>query len=163
MRVAILLCVGAVPPATGCTYAVVTSGKNLSEVKTAEQARAEFGPPVGSGVADGKPFEEFRTHRKIAEPNKVIYLMMGYAVTFGTGELIWFPQQSFIAARRWVCGQTLRFVYDEHGKVTTVVHDGEPVIYPPKDAEPASTADENTPNSGMTPQTPPVPVPFPHP
>lgn len=157
MRAAILLCVATVLPACGCTYYVVSSGTKLGDFGSREQVQAEFGPPVASGAVEGKPFEEFRTRRKIAEPEKVIYVVMGDVVTFGFGELVWFPQQSFIAARRSIRGQTLRFVYDESGTVTGVTLDGEYAMFPPCRAETPSAAYERTVTPAAVPQTPPAP------
>ena len=72
--------------------------------------------------------EEFTTRRKIAEPYKNIYLAIGYAITLGLGELIWFPHQLYVAGRRSIVGQQLRFTYDSEGHVTGIRHDGDAVI-----------------------------------
>lgn len=116
----------------GCSVLVVNSGTNLEKLTTRAQVHDSFGQPINSGQIDDEPFEEFITHRKIAEQNMNIYLVMGYAGTFGLGELIWFPQQSYLAIRRSVVGQRLRFTYDEAGMVTHICRDDDYICTPPK-------------------------------
>jgi hypothetical protein len=57
---------------------------------------------------------------------------MGMCNTFGFGEFIWFPAEAFVAARRSVKGQEIRFVQDESGKPVAGYHDGRPVFGPPR-------------------------------
>jgi hypothetical protein len=124
MRIVLLPLVAGVLSSAGCTGLVISSGTDLGALPTREEVRAKFGTPVASGTEEGKQYEDFRTRRKIAEPDKMIYLLMGYAYTFGLGEVVWFPHQSFVAARRSIVGQDLRFYFDEAGNVTAARHDG---------------------------------------
>jgi len=110
-------------PLCGCSGLIAVSGKNLSQIETRQQVHEIFGEPKSTTEADGKPVEVFKTHRKIADLSKGPGLSMGFVMTFGLGELIWFPQEAFIAARRSIKGQEIRFTYNESGKVVAVSHD----------------------------------------
>jgi YD repeat-containing protein len=111
----------------GCTAFLTGCGQDLSKLTTQVEVHKTFGPPAAVGQVDGHTFEEFTTHRKIAEHWKGIYLVMGDAGTLGFGEFIWFPHEAWLAGRRSVLGQKLRFTYDDAGKVIAVRWDGEPL------------------------------------
>lgn len=139
----------------GCTYYVITSGTDLGKIHTPADARAAFGEPVAVGEVDGRPYEEFFTRKKIAEHWKGTYLAMGWCATFGLGELIWFPHQAFVAARRSAEGQTLRFVYTPDGAVAGVLLDGEHVPglrSPPDPPARPSQPPEPAPAGGLLPR-----------
>ena len=119
--------------AAGCSAIIISSGQHLSELTTRAQVHESFGLPTAAGQTEGgNTFEEFTTHRKIAEPEKGIYLAMGYAGTLGLGEFIWFPHEAWVAARRSIVGQKLRFTYNDAGEVTAIRFEGDPVLMPPR-------------------------------
>jgi YD repeat-containing protein len=132
MRTALVLLTFLILSAVGCSAFIVNSGQDLSGLATRSQVQAAFGQPVTSGQTDSRPFEEYTIHRKIAEPWKNTYLAMGDAATLGLGEIVWFPQQLYLAGRRSVVGQHLRFTYDDAGNVTAIRFDGDPVLLPPR-------------------------------
>ncbi|HXD88631.1 MAG TPA: hypothetical protein VN641_19230 [Urbifossiella sp.] len=120
MRYPSLLIVVVALSQCGCTAFFVSSGHDPSKITTREEAHAKYGDPVGSGEDKGKSYEEFITHRKIAEYDKFEYLFFGDILTLGLGEIVWFPQELCIAARRSIRGHWLRFIYDEEGRVTEI-------------------------------------------
>lgn len=80
---------------------------DLSHITTREEAHEVFGKPAATGHLGEEPFDEFFTYRKIADQDERIFL--------GTGD--WLPKQLYVAARRSIRGQQLRFVYDAQGRV----------------------------------------------
>lgn len=116
---------------TGCSWLVINSGQQLNDLKTREQVQEVFGPPATSDVLGDQVYDEFRTRRKIAEPWKNSYLVMGWCYTLGLGEIVWFPHQAFVAARRSILGQKLMVTYDEAGNVQQVSLDGESILWNP--------------------------------
>jgi hypothetical protein len=54
---------------------------------------------------------------------------MGWCYTLGLGEIVWFPHQAFVAARRSILGQELRVTYDEAGNVQQVSLDGDSILW----------------------------------
>ncbi|MDB5308065.1 MAG: hypothetical protein JWO38_2267 [Gemmataceae bacterium] len=143
MRPVHLLLLAPILFATGCSWIVVNSGQNLGELKTRAQVHDTFGLPAATGRTKDQPFEEYFTRRKIAEPWKNIYIVMGDFSTFGLGEFIWFPHQLFLAGRRSVVGQQIRFIYDVVGNVRGIRLDGESVswgVEPPAGIGPPAAA-----------------------
>jgi hypothetical protein len=116
---------------TGCSWLVINSGQQLNDLKTREQVQEVFGPPAESGVFQDQAYDEFHTRRKIAEPWKNLYLATGWVYTLGLGEIVWFPHQAFVAARRSILGQELRVTYDEAGNVQQVSLDGDSILWNP--------------------------------
>lgn len=137
MRVPCLLLTASIISATGCTMLVVNSGTNLAELQTREQVEKVFRQPAIAGQTDGQHFVEYTTHRKIAEPKKNIYLCTGAVATWGFTELLFFPSESYRAARRSVVGQRVRFTYDAEGRVTAIDFDDNAVRLPPRIETPA--------------------------
>src|SRR5262249_24804142 len=115
MRFFQLLLVVCAVGGSGCSALVALSGQDLSTLSTKAAVRAKCGTPESDGQAAGQSFEEFSARRKIAQPWKGTYLTMGFSGTLGLGELVWFPHQSYIAIRRAIVGQQLRFTYDSNG------------------------------------------------
>src|SRR5436309_2569017 len=77
----------------GCAPMIARKGTDLTKFNSREEIRACLGEPSATGLEHGIPFEEYRTHRKIAEPCPWRYLCgEGYAalllVTCGTWEII---------------------------------------------------------------------------
>ncbi len=138
MRAACLLLIACVLPSIGCTMLVVNTGKDLTALKSQAKVHEAFGLPTATGQAEGMPYEDFTTHRKIAEPQKNIYLMMGTIATYGFGEFVWFPTELYRAVRRSVVGQPLRFTYDAAGNVTAIRFDNDPVSLPPRIETPSA-------------------------
>jgi hypothetical protein len=128
MRAAFLLPIALAIANGGCTALVIGSGQDLAKLTTRDQVHQSLGEPVAGGEADGQAFEDFITHRKLAEPEKGIYLAMGDISTLGLGELYWFPQQLYVACRRSIAGQQIHITYDNAGRVTAMSHDGESVF-----------------------------------
>src|SRR5207248_186044 len=112
----------------GCTVFLTSSGKDLGTLETRDQVRREFGQPTATGISEGHPYEDFLSYRKIAEPEKGTYLVMGDIATLGLGELVWFPTELYRVSCRSIRGQTIRFTYDESGNVTGARLDGQPVL-----------------------------------
>jgi hypothetical protein len=140
VRTACLLLSAILLPATGCvpcTWLLLRSGTNLSELKTQDQVQEAFGHTTATGQVDGQLFEEYVTHRKIAEPQplKAYGALMSYGLTWGFGELIWFPFELSRTTYRSVVGQRLRFTYDAAGNVTAIHSDGVAILNLPR-AEP---------------------------
>jgi hypothetical protein len=125
-------------PSLGCSAYIALSGKNLNELKTQSEVQATFGEPLATGQIDGKPFAEYTTRQKIAEPWKGMGLCMGWVMTLGFGELFFFPHELYVAGRRTLVGQKLQFVYDEAGNVTSIQLDGDHLPWSPQPSERAS-------------------------
>ena len=128
MRPTLLVLVFTAFASSGCSALIFSSGKRLEKLTTRDQVHKAFGEPI---LQDGS-LEVYKTHRKIAEPNKGTYWAMGFCWTFGLGEFIWFPHEAYVAARRTIKGQELRFIYDKAGKVVAAFHDGTPVFGVPR-------------------------------
>lgn len=99
-----------------------------------------FGHPGRSKTShpDGSSALSFRTRRKIAEPNKVIYAVMGSVWTAGLGELIWFPLEAARVTRTVLLGRDVVVHYDAFGRVLLVTIGGDDVFhrtYPTDEAE----------------------------
>jgi len=132
MRAAYPFLLAAVSLSAGCAGLIATKyGEDLSVLKSKEEVRAHLGEPETSGVADGHPFEEYRTRRLIANPWDLDFISPGYAMgliaTLGTIDLILVPQQVFLVTKRTILGQTIRVTYDPAGSVTGLSRDGEPI------------------------------------
>jgi hypothetical protein len=133
MRAVFCLLVASLLPSAGCSWLIASSGINLETLPTREQVQAEFGSPRASGEVEGKPYEDYRTHRKISEGYyRNEGFAMFYVMTLGFGEFVLFPCEVGSTAKQVLVGQNLRFIYDENGKVKEVRRDGEhfPVHFP---------------------------------
>lgn len=150
MRILPVLLTACALPGAGCSAFIISSGQHLSELTTQSQVHESFGLPAAAGQTEGgNTFEEFTTHRKIAEPEKGIYLTMGYVCTLGLGEFIWFPHEAWVAERRSIVGQKLRFTYNDAGDVTTIRLDGAPVLLPPRPIDPPETEHDHRRSDGV--------------
>ena len=123
----LLVLVGGLACAAGCSSLVAMSGKDVSTIATMEQVHKDFGKPTAVGVADGKDYEEFKTHSKIADPQRAGVLLLGDLMTSGLMELFLFPYEVACVTETTIAGETLRFSYDANGSVTDVYVDGEQV------------------------------------
>lgn len=133
MRIALLLLASGSLFLSGCSSLIIGSGKRLDTLTNQDEVHQAFGEPqTTSRQEDGKTVEIFKTHRKIAEPQKGIYLATGYVMTLGFGEFVWFPHQAFIAARRSIMGQEIQFVFDDTGRIVAATHEGTPVFGLPR-------------------------------
>jgi hypothetical protein len=110
----------------GCSAMIAGSGQDLGLLSTREQVHAAMGEPVATGTSDGRCHEDFRSHRKIAEPWQGEGLVMVDYGTLGLAELIMFPAAILRVGYTTVVGQDVRFQYDAAGKVTACFLDGEP-------------------------------------
>jgi hypothetical protein len=134
-----LALVAAVVSSAGCSALVASRGEDLNALATREQVRRAFGIPVTGG--DDRPSDEFRTHRKISERWRGEYLLIPCVVTCGFSEIIFLPQELFVAARQRIAGHDLRFDYDADGNVVAVFLDGQsPFWLRRPDAPPAVAA-----------------------
>ncbi len=138
-RVSLLLFV-AIVLSTGCTALVVGSGRNPAEL-TPQAVRAQFEVLVAAENSDGTSSLTFRTHRKIAEPNSMIYALMGSVGTAGLGELYMFPIVMQRVTRTALFGSEVRVDYYPTGEVKSVSLNGDPVYSGPAPAtEPPAPA-----------------------
>lgn len=124
---ALIVLLGAILLATGCSSLVAMSGKDVSALASMDQVHKEFGKPKVTGMADGKDYEEFTTHNKMADPQRASVLVAGNLMTCGLGELYFFPYEMALLGKTAVSGDTLRVCYDMQGNVTDVYVDGEQV------------------------------------
>jgi hypothetical protein len=110
---------------SGCSSLIARSGKDLSKLTTREEVHREFGEPDKIGAVGGYACEDYCSRRKISEPVRSNSLGLGFAMTFGTAELVAFPMEICFFSRRTVLGQSLRFAYEDNGQVMRVFLDGE--------------------------------------
>ncbi len=126
MRLARLLILASLSLSAGCAALIAGVGKDLTGLKTRDEVHAALGPPATAGLADGTPFEEYRTRRKIVEGwNRYDegYAMM-LMMTCGAVDLICVPHELYLLGRRTLLGQTIRVTYDAAGTVTGMTLDG---------------------------------------
>ena len=137
----------------GCSWLVICSGKNLNEVNK-DQARSAFGPPIASGVLEGQPFDDFRTHRKIDEVRREQEPSIDMLCTLGMSELWHFPHE--LCRATWLClkGRHIRYVYDADGNVTALFLDGEPIRSGLLPERPASAPNGAKPSPGINESNP---------
>ena len=115
----------------GCTYLIARSGQDLSELKTRDRVHERYGEPVKTGGIGGKPFEEFITHRKVADNQLAVNSVWAGMFTLGLSELIFVPFTTLDATGKAMLGQQLRFIFDESGEVTEVLGKrGRSLIHP---------------------------------
>jgi hypothetical protein len=124
MRYRLLVAAG-VALSAGCTAMVVGTGQDLSEPTTRKQVHAAMGEPVATGTSDGQYHEDFRSHRKIAEPWQSEGLIMVDYCTLGLAEFVMFPAAVLRVGYTTVVGQDVRFQYDAAGRVTACFVNGE--------------------------------------
>jgi hypothetical protein len=110
----------------GCSAMIAGSGLDLGLLTTREQVHAAMGEPVATGTTDGRCHEDFRSHRKIAEPWQGEGLVMVDYGTLGLAEFVLFPAAILRVGYTAVVGEDVRFQYDATGKVTACSLDGEP-------------------------------------
>jgi hypothetical protein len=118
-----LLVLAATLSSTGCAALIAVSGCEPQSL-TEQLVTEEFGAPPAAPDADGSSVT-FRTHRKIAN-YKQMYAM-GDVITFGLGEVVWFPLEVYNVTRATMFGQEVTVRYDAAGRVTRVIVDGKPV------------------------------------
>jgi hypothetical protein len=110
---------------TGCAGLINASGTRLDQLQTADDVHHTFGSPIASGKIGDQPYEDFRSHRKIACIWMGEYYLMTDAATLGFAELILVPREIFLAAKQIIGGQDLRIVYSPDGKVDSVYVNGQ--------------------------------------
>jgi hypothetical protein len=124
---ALLVSAGVLALATGCSSLVALSGKDVGSIACLEQAHAEFGKPVAVGTADGRDYEDFNSHKKIADPQRAGVLIMGDLMSCGLMEFVLFPYEMACFGKTAISGGTVRFFYDSSGNITDVYANGEQV------------------------------------
>jgi hypothetical protein len=117
---------------SGCSSLVAYSGQDLKTLATRDQVHQEFGEPIVSETIDGISFEEFVTRRKISEQERAVGLNMASTMTGGLIEFIALPAELYRDSERLLAGQTLRFAYDQSGKVAKIDLDGNYLLAPDK-------------------------------
>ncbi len=143
-RYCIFLLVACALLSSGCSMLIAGSGKDLATVTTREQVHAQFGEPVAKGFdEEGDFYEDFRTRRKIAEKFRGGYMGAAVVKSCGTLEFLLLPHELYLLGSRTFSGQTIRFSYDETGKVQMRKLDGDCLLscqwwnpLPPEDAAP---------------------------
>ena len=125
MRYALMLIVAATFSLPGCTIVLKNAGKDLSKLKTRDDVRRDFGPPLEALQFDDRAVETYQTRRKISETWRYPMLAMGYVMTFGLGDLVWFPCEVVRFAKHTAVGQRLQFSYDATGRIVDITLDGE--------------------------------------
>ena len=132
MRYARLLLPFLAALACGCSCMIAGAGTDLGAVETKAEMHSVLGEPVTRGLADGQPYEEFRTRMVISDDQSSTD--EGYAlllfVSCGTSELVTVPYQLGLLCKRSLVGQTVRVTYDQKGHVSQVDRDGESVLGP---------------------------------
>jgi hypothetical protein len=130
MRRADLLFVAVLGLCAGCAALVASSGQDLTPLRTRDEVHTQFGKPDKDGVENGVVYEEYFTHRKIAERNSA-RLGDGYGMallmTCGLADLVFLPRELFVAGERAIAGETIRVTYDESNDVTGFTLDGQPL------------------------------------
>jgi hypothetical protein len=111
----------------GCSSMVAVSGKDVSTLASADQVHKEFGKPTATGVADDREYEEYKTHCKIADPQRAGILVMGDLMTSGLMEVFLFPYEMACLGHTAIMGDTLRVCYDSQHNVTDVYLDGDQI------------------------------------
>jgi hypothetical protein len=124
MRLVLLVLVTAILASTGCAAMVNASGTDLDLIRTREDVRKSLGDPDARGVIDGEEYEDFHRHRKIAERDKNLGVIMAFALTAGLSEFLNLPEAMYSATRQLIEGRDFRVVYGADGNVQTVYLDG---------------------------------------
>lgn len=124
MRLLPLVVLALTLPANGCAALIAVSGRDPAEL-TEERVRAEHPDAVVTVAGDGTSSVGFHTREKIA--NYMTMYAMGYVITFGLGEFVWFPLEVYGATRTALVGRDVWVSYDAEGKVKRVTVDGQPV------------------------------------
>ncbi|QEG31845.1 hypothetical protein GobsT_66920 [Gemmata obscuriglobus] len=140
---------------TGCSIFIVGSGTDLNTFETREQVHNSFGRPTVSGDGE-QPFDEFRTHRKLTEQEKIIYRVMEFCITLGLSEVVTTPVELYSAAKQCIEGRTVRFSYGPDGQVIGVLVDGQQPILsrhprPPRPVESGGTGPVVPASGGQSP------------
>jgi hypothetical protein len=108
----------------GCSALIAYSGEDVGKLANKTQVHESFGTPTNLGNEGGREFEEYRTRRKISEPQVASVTFILDAETLGLFELWMFPATILNSTWSTVVGQTLRFEYAENGDVVEVRIDG---------------------------------------
>jgi hypothetical protein len=126
----LLLALPALFSATGCAAFINGSGTDLDSLHTKEGVRKSLGKPDASGMIDGHAYEDFHSHRKIAEKFfRGEGLMMAWVLTLGFSDLIQVPVELYTASREMIAGHDYRIFYEADGTVKTVFVDGDRHIH----------------------------------
>ncbi len=103
----------------GCAPLLHYSGMDLDRFKTREQVHKSMGRPDHFGyLLEGEgEFEEFRTHAKISDPAQAGRDLLLDLATFGLFDPFLLPQAILVATIPPLIGCTVRFEYDQNGKI----------------------------------------------
>ncbi|MEI7683827.1 MAG: hypothetical protein WCL32_02290 [Planctomycetota bacterium] len=137
IRFLCLILIAGTPFASGCALMIARCGTDLYALENKQMVRCKLGEPVASGFDIGKPFEDYRTRRIIAEQYPARCFGPGYGMllimTCGTSELVSVPYELCILGRRSLLGHTVRVYYEEDGSIRFVQLDEES-LFAPRDA-----------------------------
>lgn len=117
MRGLSLLLIAGFLPFSGCSVLIARSGFDLQDLKSREQVHKEFGPPRTSETIDDGLAEHYRTRRKLSNELEATQFGIGFAMTFGIGEIYAFPYELYLVGSRTLLGQEFWVVYDSRGEV----------------------------------------------
>src|SRR5262249_53456120 len=87
------------------------------------EVQNRLGTPTSSGTTEGKQYEDFHTHQKIAYKPGAGYAM-GFVMTLGLCDLILFPIEVVKASSEMIQGHDVRVIYEADGKVSAILVDG---------------------------------------
>ena len=119
---------------------IANCGKDMSQLKTREEVHKEYGEPIASGIEKDKRYEDFHSHRKVVDEEEASDVSMAIGMTFGLGEFVYFPVETYRAMRATVFGQDLRFYYGSSGNVEDVKLNGRTMVFNRKDRQTWSEA-----------------------
>jgi hypothetical protein len=108
----------------GCQATLHSSGLDLDKLQSDIEVQRRLGTPISSGATEGKQFKDFRTHQKIAQKWDGIGYAMGFEMTFGLSDLIFFPIEVVKASSETINGHDVRVIYEPDGKVGAILVDG---------------------------------------
>ena len=108
---------------SGCTGMLASRGLDLDKMQSDAVVQSRLGKPISSGTTEGKQYEDFHTHQKIAYKPGAGYAM-GFCMTLGLCDLFLFPIEVVKASSEMIKGHDVRVIYESDGKVSTILVDG---------------------------------------
>ena len=96
---------------------VARTGTDITALDSRNDVQALFGTPKASGENHDGHFEEYRTHRKIADHLRGMGHGMGFMMSFGLLEPVNLAREVGYLSRTTLLGHDVRFTYDDSGKV----------------------------------------------
>lgn len=125
MRTLSSVLIGGALVSAGCSAFIASRGTDLTELTNREESHKQLGSPVESGTEEGKDYDIFRYHGKIARWNPGPGPAMLLIMTWGLSEFVNVPYELGVATADFVVGSEVKFWYDGQGQVVTRTVDGE--------------------------------------